>query len=77
MTQFADVLSGFVERLVVDRTGLVGYFELDVQYAPGQSPSDDPSLFTALREQLGLTLQGSRGSVDVLAIESAARPVAN
>jgi uncharacterized protein (TIGR03435 family) len=34
-------------------------------------------LITAVREQLGLVLEGSRGAVHVLAIESAARPVAN
>jgi uncharacterized protein (TIGR03435 family) len=77
MTQLADVLSGFLGRIVVDHTGLAGYFEFDVQYIPGQASSDDPSFFTALQEQLGLRLQGSRGAVDVLAIESAARPVAN
>jgi uncharacterized protein (TIGR03435 family) len=79
MTQFAEVLSGFVERVVVDRTGLAGYFEFDLQYAPGQTqaPSDDPSLFTALQEQLGLRLQASRGAVNVIAIESAERPAAN
>jgi uncharacterized protein (TIGR03435 family) len=77
MNQLAEELSGSVERLVVDRTGLVGYFELDLQYEPGQSPSDSSSLITAVREQLGLVLEGSRGAVHVLAIESAARPVAN
>lgn len=79
MTQLADLLSGFVERVVVDSTGLPGYFEFDLRYAPDQplAPSDDPSLFTALQEQLGLRLQASRGAVSVIAIERAERPAAN
>ena len=77
MTQLADVLSGFLGRIVVDRTGLAGYFEFEVQYTPGQVTSDDPAVFAALGEQLGLTLLGSRGAVAMLVIHSAARPVAD
>jgi uncharacterized protein (TIGR03435 family) len=36
-----------------------------------------PSIFTAVREQLGLTLAPERGDVDVFVIERAARPGAN
>jgi uncharacterized protein (TIGR03435 family) len=35
---------------------------------------DGPTLFTALREQLGLRLQPERGPVDVLVIERMERP---
>ena len=72
-------LSGFVDRIVVDRTGLAGYFAFDLRYAPDQAqvPSDDPSLFAALQEQLGVRLQASRGAVSVIAIEMAERPAAN
>ena len=43
------------------------------------SGSDDsaPSLFTALQEQLGLSLESQKGSVETLVVDSIARPTAN
>ena len=36
-----------------------------------------PSLFTALRDQLGLRLEGSRASVDVLVVDDVRQPTEN
>jgi uncharacterized protein (TIGR03435 family) len=77
-----------VGREVADRTGLSGRFDVDLLHLPehpvGGIPPDrlalDPrfqgrtSLTTALREQLGLTLEATRGPVDVLVIDSVERP---
>ena len=38
------------------------------------APSDAPALLTALRQDLGLDLEGTRGPVDVLVIDSVERP---
>ena len=63
-------------RPVVERTGLKGYFDIDLEWAP--SPGDDgPSLFTAVQEQLGLKLESTKAPFDVLVIEHAERPKEN
>jgi bla regulator protein blaR1 len=48
---------------------------LNVPLPANMPPSDNPSLLTALREQLGLKLDSTRGPVDVLVIDSAEMPM--
>jgi uncharacterized protein (TIGR03435 family) len=82
--QLADHLARFVDRVVIDQTGLAGTFDFDLEWtpdqwkpdAPQQSPiiPNGPSLFTALQEQLGLKLEPTRGPVDVLVIDSVSQP---
>ena len=69
----------WADRVVVDRTGLTGRFDWDMQWtqealSAGGGAAPTVSLFTALREQLGLRLQAQRAPVDVLVIERAERP---
>jgi uncharacterized protein (TIGR03435 family) len=81
-----------VGRLVVDRTGLTGTYDMDLTWTSDQLPSadrdatpmpaapidpDGPSLFTALQEQLGLKLESARGPVDVVVIDSVQPPSEN
>ena len=77
------VLSSIVGRVVVNRTGLEGNWDLDLEYAPnlsadsavGQSAATDrPSIFAALQEQLGLKLESGRAPVSVVAIDDIRRP---
>jgi uncharacterized protein (TIGR03435 family) len=67
------LLSNAVERVVVDRTGLKGSFDVDLEWAsdPG---SDKPSIFTSVQEQLGLKLEFERNPVDVVIIDHVERP---
>lgn len=86
MASFASVLSGYVERPVVDHTGLQGSYDLQLEFSadfrpgvpvdPGapRGPADGPSLFTALQEQAGLKLTTGRAPVDVLVVEHVERP---
>ena len=87
MSALANTLSRLSNRPVVDRTGLPGSFDVDLQFNPeglaGFAPpgvdrpaavNERPSIFTALQEQLGLKLESMRGPVDVLVIDSAERP---
>jgi uncharacterized protein (TIGR03435 family) len=83
IADFARVLSflGVAgERPVVDRSGLTGDYDVDLRWTPDRARQVDPDvppLFTALREQLGLKLEATRGPIDVLVIDSAERPTAN
>ena len=75
----------------MDRTGLTGTFDVLLAFSPegtlelpmlaGAQPRPDrhaPSIFTALREQLGLSrLDSGRGAVDVLVVDSVERPTLN
>jgi uncharacterized protein (TIGR03435 family) len=84
LSQFASLLSPRVERPIEDRTGLAGSFYIDLRWSaeqnrPDASASDalPTSIFTALREQLGLKLESIKGSRSVLVIDRAERPTAN
>src|SRR5262245_37734994 len=68
---------------VIDETGLSGTYDIKLQWTPqlnaGGNPADpEVSLFTALREQLGLRLEPARVRVDVVVVDRIARvPTAN
>lgn len=82
MSGFSSIVGTWVERLVVDRTGLSGEFDVEIEVspddmpiyrrlrAPGSAAFAGPSVLTALREQLGLTLESGKARVDVLVIDS-------
>jgi uncharacterized protein (TIGR03435 family) len=89
MEALARNLVGGVGRIVVDRTGLQGYYDIDVKFAadgpqppPGapDAPPADPSaasLFTAMQEQLGLKLEPGKAPISVLVIDRVQRPTAD
>jgi uncharacterized protein (TIGR03435 family) len=80
---FAQMLSSLVGRTVLEKTDLKGTFDFKVtfgadplQQAPGLA-DDDPTLFTALQEQLGLKLDAQKGPVEIVVIESVEKPSEN
>jgi uncharacterized protein (TIGR03435 family) len=89
MEQLTRNLVGGVGRMVVDRTGLPGYYDFNVTFAPDSPPAapgapagaapdgSAPSLFTAMQEQLGLKLEPGRAPIQVLVIDRAERPTAD
>jgi uncharacterized protein (TIGR03435 family) len=77
---FAQVLSDQVDHVVVDQTGLAGFYEFTLTWAADDAPAGDepgPSLFAALYEQLGLKLEPAKGPVEVLVIDHVEKPDAN
>ena len=75
MTALGDTLGRFLDRPIVDRTGLTGGYEFTLRYSNQPNPADDtPSLFTALEEQLGLKLMPDRAPLQVLVVDRIERP---
>jgi uncharacterized protein (TIGR03435 family) len=72
-------------RPVVDQTGLKGTFDFTLKWTPeslsasaaAKEVGDAPSLFTAIREQLGLQLVASKAPVEVIVIDHIEQPSAN
>jgi uncharacterized protein (TIGR03435 family) len=83
MSDLLGPLQAMTGRPVVDRTGLTGAFDFDLQWtsgplsAPGgnaASPDDGPSIFVALQEQLGLRLESGRAPFEVVVVDAVRRP---
>ena len=83
MIPVAEMLStqrALLGRIVQDRTGLTGPYSIELEFdfrAANQPDYTGPSIFTALKEQLGLKLEASKGPLDVLVVESASAPDEN
>ena len=79
MANLARSIAGAAGRIVVDKTGLTGGFDLTLEFAqqrgPDPPPEDRPSLFTALQEQLGLKLEPGRSPVQFAVIDYVEKPV--
>ena len=77
--------------IVVNETKLEGLYDFDFKWTnefaarrtasgratPAPAPGDEPTLVTALQEQLGLKLDARRATVDVLVIDSIEKPTEN
>lgn len=78
VAHLADLLSGKVDRVVIDHTELPGNYDLTLQWAPNPTEeSTEPSLFAALQEQLGLRLESAKGPIDFIVIDNIERPSEN
>ena len=70
MVALAAMLASPAGRPVQDQTGLPGKYTIKVQFAPaGDTESTLPSIFTAVKEQVGLELKPAQVPVPTLTIE--------
>lgn len=73
MSTLTSVLSQVSGRKVLDQTGLHGQYDFTLSYSP--NPTDaatdglPDSVFTALREQLGLNLEARKSQVEFIVVE--------
>jgi uncharacterized protein (TIGR03435 family) len=90
MPEFIKMLSLALERIVIDRTGFTGLFDVQLDFLadettpslppfpPGAEPEfKNPSILVALQEQLGLRLEATKGPVEVIVIDQVERPSVN
>ena len=92
MTGFAGTLSTFMDHHVENKTGVDGSFNIRLEFAldehvPGPDKrygpptnvpeSSGPNIFKALEQQLGLTLEPTKGPHGFLVIEHIERPSPN
>jgi uncharacterized protein (TIGR03435 family) len=89
MADFTAMMQrALLDRPVVDKTGLTGRYDFDLEWAPDETQfggdiapastdAASPPLFTALQQQLGLQLEATHGPVQALIVDAAERPTPN
>ncbi len=88
LENLTEALTWLLGKPVLDRTGLEGSFDYQLEWSPDElqmlsqeaPPANDgnaPSLAGALQEQMGLKLVSQKGPVDLIAVEKAEKPTAN
>jgi uncharacterized protein (TIGR03435 family) len=78
MLEFIGTLAGPLRTPVVDKTGLTGRYDFTVDLSsyfadakPGEQPDMTAIVMSALREQLGLSLESRKEPVEILVIDHA------
>jgi uncharacterized protein (TIGR03435 family) len=84
LSSLLPLLSREVGRPVLDKTGLAGTFNVDLKWSFETSPADpetadfvrkaSSSVFTAVREQLGMRLERAHEEIEMLSVERVERP---
>jgi uncharacterized protein (TIGR03435 family) len=86
MAQFAERLSRLMKAPVEDATQNTGRYNFTLKWDPAstsgrlgenQGDSDQPTIFTALEEQLGLKLEARKVTMEVIVIDRAEKPSEN
>jgi len=71
--KLAEMLSRVLGGPVADRTGLTGFYDVELTWTPDDAKNAEPgpSIFTAIQEELGLKLETSKFTADVLVVDRA------
>jgi uncharacterized protein (TIGR03435 family) len=83
LEKVAGSLAVFTGRTVVNKTGVTGLFDIDIELprlqplAGADLAPADADAFTVLREQLGLELQPGKGPLEYFVVDSIAKPSEN
>jgi uncharacterized protein (TIGR03435 family) len=81
MADFVLGMQFFLDRPIIDQTGLTGRYDFKLRYTYDDSDNPEtnapPGLFTALKEQLGLKLEATKAQANVIVIDHVERPSEN
>ena len=77
MEQLARSIGSEMGSVVVDKQGLPGGYDVNLEWSHSESGSLAPSIFTELHEHLGLKLEPAKAPVKVLVVDSAEKATAN
>ena len=84
MEDLSHNLAGAGDRPVVDQTGLAGTFDIKLTYKPAYVRSSSPeldlndiSIFTAVQDQLGLKLEPTKATIQMLVVDHVEKPSEN
>ena len=92
MSQVTAILQNFLDKPVVDQSGLSERYDLTVTFTldPAQAarlggpsipaadnPDAAPDVFTAFQQQLGLKLESTKAPIDVMVIDKVEKPSEN
>lgn len=70
-------------RIVIDKTGLTGKYDWTLHWSPqrfdaaASADATGPSLFSALKDQLGLKLEPAKGPVEIVVVDAVSNPTPN
>ena len=80
-TAWTQELSRELGRVVVDRSGIEGKYDVALMWTPdsdvGEGGDAGVSIFTAIQEQVGLKLESAKGPVEVLVVDPVEMPSEN
>jgi uncharacterized protein (TIGR03435 family) len=78
MQRLIEILGGFAGSVVSNDSGLRGEYDFTLEWVQDAASTDSgPTLFTALREQLGLRLVSAQKPAPVIVIDHIERPSEN
>ena len=74
--------NGFLDRPVLDKTGLTGTYDFKIESTPEFRINNNPeltdiSVFTAVQDQLGLKLEPQKAPIEILVVDHIEKPTAN
>ena len=71
------ILTGASGRPVLNRTGVAGFYDIDLEWAQTPDVPDAVSIFTAVQEQLGMRLESVTAPLEVVVVDRLERPTEN